>query len=214
MRLGAEARYARCYTGHWTPFVSGLTSSLDFFHTFVITRHQRSPERELTAGSGECLWQLTPFARVLATPKRNNLPTLTASSRGVAIPARGTMRNRTDSRKITDRRKDHPNGARVGAILHSHADLCTALRAAGRWIMRRAASNRDLEALDKLRDVSRQADAVSGSLRADAKNGSPGHALDERKRKCFAPSSSHHEARILFMPDGLKNRRASRQALQ
>jgi hypothetical protein len=114
------------------------------------------------------------------------------------------MDNKTADRKKKGGRKNFPNAlannppgrrsgdaaARLIAVLDSHDELCAALRAAGRWMMRRAASKRDLQALDKLRNVLIQADDVSGVLRRHAANGSSEHA----------PScSSVHVPRVLVM---------------
>jgi hypothetical protein len=110
--------------------------------------------------------------------------------------------------------------ARLNAVLRSHAELRSALRAAGRWMMRRAVNNRDFGVVDKLRDILQRAEALSGLRPRGTTRSSSANAFgaypDQRKRKRMAVSSLDGRARVLVMPNELipKNRRASRRALQ
>ena len=143
------------------------------------------------------------------------------------------MGNTTVNRKIKGDGKDHPNAllgqppngrtgdaaARLSAVLDSHAQLCAAIRAAGRWMMRRAANKRDLQALDKVRRVLQEAEVVSGVGRRDTTDGFSDHEPetfeDKPKAKRIVASSSNHEARILVITNDpiSRNRRESRRAL-
>ena len=143
------------------------------------------------------------------------------------IPSnKNKIEDRADNRKIKGIRKDRARAsegrparakggdtdARLNAVLQSHAELCVALRAAGRWMLRRAVSQRDHEALDRLREVLRQAEAVSG------RTGTTEDSIDleleryqgESRSERIGASSGDFGARILVLP----NRRLTLRELQ
>ena|ERR1700694_5692743 len=143
------------------------------------------------------------------------------------IPSdKNKMENKTDNRKIKGIRKDRSrpsdgrparaksgeSDTRFNAVLQSHAELCVALRAAGRWMLRRAVTQRDHEALDRLREVLRQAEAVSGRTAAteDSIDLELERYQGESRLDRIGASSEDYGARILVLP----NRRLTLRELQ
>lgn len=110
-------------------------------------------------------------------------------------------------RKVKNARSEHgapaarlargkaESSAEVRALVRSHAHLCVALRAAGRWILRRASTKRDFATLEKLRDALRKAENVSEIGGHLTKRGG-----DVRQAAAGKRSNSNPAAQIIVLP--------------
>lgn len=90
-------------------------------------------------------------------------------------------------------------------LLRSHAELRSALRGAGRWIMGRAATQRDRQKLEKLRNVLVRADAVAASRDSYDTKTVRDAALkpkDQKRRKRHGASSTDQDAKVVVMRGG------------
>ena len=99
-------------------------------------------------------------------------------------------------------------------LLRSYAELLSALRAAGRWMTRRAASKRDLRSLENLRAVLKRADLLIATSERVAKDAAGDVVSRARKENPVAKrtrdTSSGRTTKIVVMKKSIPTRHRAR----